>query len=441
MVSRVPELNRRLRRRPQPGVASRRVGAALIAVALTGSVLAPPAGTATDEVLDEDYLEARLNGDALLHENRQGMAATEQQIQQASIELDGLAATATELQAAIVALDAQIAVVEADYRVHLDAQAQAIRDAVRVRDEVAAAEAEVRWLEDLVTERAVAAYVSPIREPRAVPYLRSTDLTELQRKVALLEVVTDHDGDVLDELAAARDALDDELAHQDYREAKAHDARARLADVRSELDARRADKERLEDELAGKIEAQQSEIAALEAARAELERIIATREARFRAEAQQRAEWRERCAAGETPVDDAGAVVDCGDLDDPLPPSSMSWPSAAVVSSEYGPRWGRMHEGIDLAGATGTPITAAEDGMVFYAGWLGGYGNTTIIDHGGGVMTLYGHQSSVSVISGQHVVRGEYIGAMGSTGNSTGPHLHFETWVNGNPVNPRQFLG
>ena len=119
----------------------------------------------------------------------------------------------------------------------------------------------------------------------------------------------------------------------------------------------------------------------------------------------------------------------------------MSWPSAGVVSSEYGERWGRMHQGLDIAAPEGTTIVAAEGGLVFFAGWLGGYGNTTIIDHGGGVMTLYGHQSSLWVSELQQVARGEGIGAMGSTGNSTGPHLHFETRVNGAAVNPRQFLG
>jgi murein DD-endopeptidase MepM/ murein hydrolase activator NlpD len=99
-----------------------------------------------------------------------------------------------------------------------------------------------------------------------------------------------------------------------------------------------------------------------------------------------------------------------------------------------------MHEGIDLGAAYGTPIAAAGSGTVIYAGWLGGYGNLTVIDHGGGLATAYGHQSRIAVSVGQQVSRGEVIGYVGSTGHSTGPHLHFEVRINGQPVDPLGYL-
>jgi murein DD-endopeptidase MepM/ murein hydrolase activator NlpD len=99
-----------------------------------------------------------------------------------------------------------------------------------------------------------------------------------------------------------------------------------------------------------------------------------------------------------------------------------------------------MHEGIDLGAAYGTPIHAAADGVVVYCGWMEGYGNLTVIDHGGGIATAYGHQSSISVGCNQRVTQGEVIGAVGSTGHSTGPHLHFEVRVNGTPVDPLGYL-
>ena len=116
------------------------------------------------------------------------------------------------------------------------------------------------------------------------------------------------------------------------------------------------------------------------------------------------------------------------------------WPICGAVTSGYGRRWGRMHEGIDIDGTTGERIGAAKAGVVIFAGWQSGYGNMTLIDHGDGVVTGYGHQSRIYVHKGQHVVRGERIGAVGSTGHSTGSHLHFETRVNGDPVNPMRFL-
>lgn len=116
-----------------------------------------------------------------------------------------------------------------------------------------------------------------------------------------------------------------------------------------------------------------------------------------------------------------------------------SWPLCGPVTSEYGRRWGRMHKGIDIDDSRSRSIMAAKEGVVIFAGWQGGYGRMTLIDHGG-VVTAYAHQSSQAVSRGQVVSRGQHIGTVGNTGNSTGPHLHFETRVNGSAVNPRRFL-
>ena len=119
------------------------------------------------------------------------------------------------------------------------------------------------------------------------------------------------------------------------------------------------------------------------------------------------------------------------------------WPTTGVVTSPYGLRWGGsdFHPGIDIANDMGTPILATADGIVEYAGWnSGGYGNMVDINHGNGIMTRYGHGSQVVVSTGQHVVRGQVIMLMGSTGFSTGPHVHYEVHVNGQRVNPISYL-
>jgi len=118
----------------------------------------------------------------------------------------------------------------------------------------------------------------------------------------------------------------------------------------------------------------------------------------------------------------------------------LSWPVSGPVTSPFGWRWGRMHEGIDIAAGYGAAIGAAGSGTVIYCGWLGGYGNLVVIDHGGGLATAYGHQSSIAVACGQYASRGQVIGYVGSTGHSTGPHLHFEVRVNGSPVDPLGYL-
>ena len=120
--------------------------------------------------------------------------------------------------------------------------------------------------------------------------------------------------------------------------------------------------------------------------------------------------------------------------------AGLIWPCDGVVTSGFGMRWGRMHEGIDIGCAYGAPNRAAAAGTVIYAGWLGGYGNLVVIDHGNGLSTAYAHASSILVSVGQRVSQGETVSLVGSTGHSTGPHLHFEVRINGVAVDPLLYL-
>jgi len=119
--------------------------------------------------------------------------------------------------------------------------------------------------------------------------------------------------------------------------------------------------------------------------------------------------------------------------------SGLIWPVNGPVVSGFGMRWGRMHEGIDIAVGYGTPIHAAASGTVVFSGWMSGYGNFVIIDHGGGMATAYGHQSAIAVGLGP-VSQGQVIGYVGCTGHCFGPHLHFEVRINGSPVDPLGYL-
>ena len=120
--------------------------------------------------------------------------------------------------------------------------------------------------------------------------------------------------------------------------------------------------------------------------------------------------------------------------------AGFTWPTSGQITSGFGPRWGRMHEGLDIAAPTGRPITAAKSGKVIVAGPSGGYGNLVVIDHGGGLSTAYGHQSRIAVSVGDPVTQGGLIGYVGSTGHSTGPHLHFEVRVSGAARDPLPYL-
>jgi peptidoglycan DL-endopeptidase CwlO len=125
----------------------------------------------------------------------------------------------------------------------------------------------------------------------------------------------------------------------------------------------------------------------------------------------------------------------------PIQPGSggMIWPVNGPVTSGFGWRWGRMHEGIDIAVPSGTPIRAAQSGTIVLAGYTGGYGNYTCVDHGGGLSTCYAHQSSYARTSGS-VGQGTVIGYVGCTGHCYGDHLHFEVRVNGAAVDPLGYL-
>jgi murein DD-endopeptidase MepM/ murein hydrolase activator NlpD len=119
--------------------------------------------------------------------------------------------------------------------------------------------------------------------------------------------------------------------------------------------------------------------------------------------------------------------------------SGLIWPVSGPVVSGFGMRWGRMHNGLDIAVGYGTPIVASASGNVIFAGWMGGYGNFVIVDHGGGLSTAYAHQSSIS-IGGGSVSQGQVLGYVGCTGHCFGPHLHFEVRVNGSAVDPLGYL-
>ncbi len=121
-------------------------------------------------------------------------------------------------------------------------------------------------------------------------------------------------------------------------------------------------------------------------------------------------------------------------------PLAMPLQTTFRYSSGFGPRSGKMHKGIDMAGATGSPIYATADGVVSFAGWQTGFGNVVKITHEFGFQTVYAHQSKIRVTKGQRVSRGERIGDMGNTGRSSGPHLHYEVRTNGTAVNPMDFI-
>ena len=235
-----------------------------------------------------------------------------------------------------------------------------------------------------------------------------------------------------------------------------------IQDQKAKIEAKKAeleqDKARL-DQLAEEAKKTQAEI---EAKKAEQQKVLDNARSNKAAAAQMEQDYiarsnevreliQERLRQAEAARQAAQAAQAAGDdsaadYTYPEGTGSMSWPCNGVITSPYGyrthPIFGTtiFHAGMDIGVDYGTPIHAADSGTVIYAGWISGYGNTVIIDHGGGVETLYGHNQSLNVSEGQSVSKGSVVAYAGSTGNSTGPHCHFEVDVNGSPTDPMGYL-
>jgi murein DD-endopeptidase MepM/ murein hydrolase activator NlpD len=231
----------------------------------------------------------------------------------------------------------------------------------------------------------------------------------------------------------------------------------RVVALRDESQRLRETAQRAQQEASARRDAVAERQARIQASRDELaavqEQVVAqaqTQQAMLADVSAKRQEYAQRVAAAQAASDSLAGVLRQRQEGQSLPPLGggvfkMPVPGARV-SSTFGPRvdpvlggTGR-HDGIDFSAPTGTEIHAAGDGVVVNAGEMGGYGNGTVIDHGNGLATLYGHQSQILVVPGQAVRTGDVIGLVGSTGKSTGPHLHFEVRQFGVPTDPVPYL-
>jgi murein DD-endopeptidase MepM/ murein hydrolase activator NlpD len=248
-----------------------------------------------------------------------------------------------------------------------------------------------------------------------------------------------------DDLVYARKFLDVVSASRD-------DAVRRLAQVRADLEGQRraahADQAKA-DAAAATARTARDQVAAL---RAQVEPARAAAAQEQAAEQATLADIQTRLGSDEAEL---AALVQASDSISALlrqhptpghPGGCDARPVPGPITSGFGPRrdpirgTSGFHPGVDMNASYGDPIFACRAGTVVVASWQGGYGNATVIDHGGGMATLYGHQSRLAVTVGQHVNAGQIIGYIGSTGYSTGPHLHFEVRLDGNPVNPAPYL-
>ena len=314
-------------------------------------------------------------------------------------------------------------------------QAEINAQIAQTQNEIVKMEAYLKTRQDVLNRRVRAIYMHGQLNYLEV-ILGANSFSDFANRVELLKRVIRSDYNLILEIQKQKAAI----------EAK----KAQLEEDKRQLDALAAEAEKTRQEIAKKKAEQQKVLDAAKsnkAAAAQMEQDLNAQLASVRNLIQQRlaaAEAARQAAQQQAASDDEGG----GGSDDNYVQGTgaMGWPCSGPITSPFGyrthPIFGTtiFHAGIDIGVDYGTPIHAADSGVVVYSGWISGYGNAVIIDHGGGISTLYGHNQSLAVSEGQSVSKGSVIAYAGSTGNSSGPHCHFEVDVNGSPVNPMGYL-
>ncbi len=306
---------------------------------------------------------------------------------------------------------------------------QTTQKLAQARQELAEAEERVAKRDELLKTRVRFMY-----ENGHLSYLEvlfgAKNFTDLLDRIQAIQLIVNQDFQLLEKQKADRDAIAQKKTEIEQHLASLNQMKQQAARLKAQLEAEQQRKKALVAQITSAIEETE------EIEEEERKRLLALAAERSKLQQQLRNAQRPRQSSSSR-----GGYVGSGLFAWPLPASTR-------VTSDFGYRihpiskTRKLHTGIDIAAPQGTPIVAADDGVVLVAGWSGGYGNTVIIDHGGGVWTLYGHirQGGIRVSVGQEVTRGQVVAEVGSTGNSTGPHLHFEVIVNGNPQSPWNYV-
>jgi murein DD-endopeptidase MepM/ murein hydrolase activator NlpD len=349
---------------------------------------------------------------------------------EAKIELEFIEAEDLEVVEALAAATELVDLQQAK----VDAATQRLRAA---EEALVEAELALAWARDdieLLRKQAVAAAIESyvgLSDDRAVAWLNADDATEAAHKVAVLDALGTDTFDVLDQLKAVEELQAGLLEQANGGRDEATSIEGLLAVALGDLEAKQDIQVALKAEVDIRRERWEEALAGAEAEEERLSNWIRAEQDRIEAELR-----RAREAALGVPRSQPGIVGNGG----------WAWPTGGGVASGFGQRlhpilgYYRLHGGLDIGGAQGQAIWAAHDGVVALAVWNGGYGNSVIIGHGEATTTLYAHMSAFAVSTGQYVTAGQVIGYVGSTGLSTGPHLHFEVRVNGAPVDPRPYL-
>ena len=379
----------------------------------------------------------------------QAEAVTQSQIDELKEQRNVIRAQRQEKQAIVEALEAEKADVVAQKQA-MDERNMYTLQQIQLNNQ------EIELYDEMIAEKAAElAEAQRLEEEQLERYRARVRAMEENGGYNILAIISKSDSfsdmltamdDVGEIMESDRQLEDAYIAAREYTESVKADyenTRSELEELKAQLKAEQEELEKdieeaiqiildLENDLENRQAEYEAIMAAEDAANATIDKLVAELEAQRAAEA--------AAAAAAAGGGSGGGSANAS--------GSFLWPVASYVyvSSRFGlrvhPITGKTksHTGIDIASNQGTAVYASDGGTVTLAGWNGGYGNCIMIDHGNGYVTLYGHLSSISVSVGQTVSQGATIGAVGSTGNSTGPHLHFEVLKNGTRIDPEQFF-
>ena len=399
-----------------------RIAAATLALGVAAGMAAFPAHSddINEQVADasDDLARADAKVDAALKQ----LENAREQLPQARQELAAEQSELTQAQQRKSAADVKVA--------------EAIAKVAKAKQEIAETEQQIAYLEQRIGRMAREVYQQGGQISEVEILLDSSDPGDFAARLEALRSIAQDNNDTMTDLDDAKAQLQTRLAGLRILEEKAEEAQA---EAQQEVEKAAAAKARAD------------------AAKAKIDELVAARSSALRDARERKSEVRKqynqlkaeqariaaiaRAAAAKAASGQSGVPVNIG-------PGGLAWPApGAPVSGNVGPRihpvygYRSCHTGTDIGAGGGSPILAAEDGVVVSIQNGGPYGLHTLIQHGSGISTMYAHQSSTSVSVGQKVKKGQVIGQVGSTGWSTGPHLHFEVHVNGTPYDPMGWFG
>ena len=346
----------------------------------------------------------------------------------AEAEIALLEAEDLEVVAALEAATSLVNLQEAKAQAAEQRLQAALDTKIQAQEDFLAIASEIEEIEQRALTYAVESYIG-MSDRRTEAWFEAEDATIAAHKIALLDLISSNTNDVLDQLKLIQEERSYLLTKAAVAQEEADAIREELEQVRVDLDAQKAVREEIKKELDVRRAHWDSVLATAVEEQQEITDFIAAEEeriARELEEARRRAELEARLGQ----ITEAGWVL----------------PSPGAITSWFGPRlhpilgYTRMHNGVDFNCWTGDPIRSATDGIVIMAQYYGGYGYTIIVQHANSLSTLYAHLSAFNSQVNDYVVAGQQIGQCGTTGLSTGPHLHFEVRQSGAPVNPLPYL-